>query len=123
MDSTPDNKKTAAVCGLFCPACTFFIATTQDPARLQTLAKRFGLPAAELECHGCRSEKRCVLLRPALQDDRDAPPREGFDFCGQCPDYPCPELVDFQAQMPHRLELWESQERINGRGGRHGTRR
>ncbi len=114
MNSTPDKKK-AAVCGLFCPACTFFIATTQDPPRLQTLAKRFGLPAAELQCHGCRSEKRCVYCDQHCKMTGCAA-EKGFDFCGQCPDYPCPELVDFQAQMPHRLELWESQERINRAG-------
>ncbi len=36
----------------------------------------------------------------------------GHDFCGQCNDYPCQELREFQAKYPHRLELWESQARI-----------
>ena len=28
----------AAVCGLFCSACTFYIGTHEDPARLAVLA-------------------------------------------------------------------------------------
>ena len=38
--------------------------------------------------------------------------KKGFDFCNECPEYPCTELKAFQAQMPHRNELWKSQERI-----------
>lgn len=29
------DKKSAAVCGLFCETCTLFIATREDPARLK----------------------------------------------------------------------------------------
>lgn len=115
MDSAPDNKKTAAVCGLFCPACTFFIASSEDPARLEKLARRFGIPVEQLECHGCRSEKRLIFCEQHCKMTGCAAQR-GLDFCGQCPEYPCPELRDFQAQMPHRLELWESHSRISEAG-------
>jgi hypothetical protein len=37
---------------------------------------------------------------------------KGIDFCGSCEDYPCKELKEFQAILPHRIELWKSQERI-----------
>ncbi|OPX92819.1 MAG: hypothetical protein A4E59_02926 [Syntrophorhabdus sp. PtaB.Bin027] len=37
---------------------------------------------------------------------------KGIDFCGECAEYPCAELKIFQAQMPHRIEIWQSQERI-----------
>ncbi len=114
MNATPD-KRLAAVCGLFCPACTFFIATTGDRARLKKLADRFGLPVEKLECLGCRSEKRCIYCEEHCRMTGCAAER-GLDFCGQCPEYPCPELADFQAQMPHRLELWESQQRIREAG-------
>lgn len=35
-----------------------------------------------------------------------------MDFCGECEDYPCEIIRTFQAEMPHRLELWAAQDRI-----------
>ncbi len=35
-----------------------------------------------------------------------------LDFCGDCEEYPCSQIKDFQSKMPHRAELWKSQERI-----------
>jgi hypothetical protein len=32
------DKKLAAVCGLYCGACSWFIATAEDPERLKRLA-------------------------------------------------------------------------------------
>ncbi|MCX5813348.1 MAG: DUF3795 domain-containing protein [Proteobacteria bacterium] len=52
------DKKLAAVCGLYCEACTFFIATKEDPARLKGLATRFQISEEAVKCYGCRSTKR-----------------------------------------------------------------
>jgi hypothetical protein len=41
---------------------------------------------------------------------------KGIDFCGDCPDYPCDELKEFQEKMPHRIELWDAQKRIKEKG-------
>lgn len=107
---SPD-KKLSAVCGLFCPACSLFIGSMEDPARLQAIADRFGVPAEQLECNGCRSDKRGLYCKDYCKMAGCAAER-GFSFCGECPEYPCEELKAFQAQMPHRSELWESQKRI-----------
>jgi len=107
---TPD-KKLAAVCGLFCPSCTIYIASMYDHARLQSLAERFGVTAEQMECHGCRSDKRGVYCNTRCKMTKCAT-EKGIEFCGECPEYPCAELKAFQAQMPHRIELWASQERI-----------
>jgi len=42
------DKKLAAVCGLYCEACSLYIATTEDPARLTALAKLFRVPEGTL---------------------------------------------------------------------------
>lgn len=107
---TPD-KKLAAVCGLFCPACSLFIGTKEDTKRLKMMAERFQLPVEELECHGCRSEKIGIFCRNYCKMKK-CTAEKGIDFCGECSEYPCEELKAFQAQMPHRIELWKSQERI-----------
>jgi hypothetical protein len=112
--SSPDLRL-AAVCGLFCPSCTFFIGTKQDRARLETLLKRFGRKVDEIECHGCRSDKRTFYCEKYCKMTRCAS-EKGIDFCGECSEFPCEELKEFQAQMPHRIELWQSQKRIKEAG-------
>ncbi len=109
------EKRLAAVCGLFCPSCTIYIASTEDPARLKALAVRFGVSETSLECHGCRSEKRASYCENHCKMTRCAA-EKGIDFCGQCDEYPCSELKTFQSQMPHRAELWQSHERIKSAG-------
>jgi hypothetical protein len=108
--TTPD-KKLAAVCGLFCPACTIFIGSTEDPARLKAVSERLGLTTEEMECHGCRADKRGMFCSMYCKMTKCAS-EKGIDFCGECDEYPCAELKEFQAKMPHRIELWEAQARI-----------
>lgn len=115
INSIKPDKSKAAVCGLFCPACAVYIATREDPERLKNMAARFGIPPEELACDGCRSQRlslfcrtRCKMLKCAA--------RKGIDFCGGCDEYPCAELKEFQSQMPHRKELWNSQQRIKEAG-------
>ncbi|SFG93497.1 Protein of unknown function [Desulfotomaculum arcticum] len=109
------EKRLAAVCGLFCPACGLFIGTKEDPERLKEIAGRFQRPVKEVECHGCRSEKRCFYCHENCKMAKCAAEKR-VDFCGECAEYPCAELKVFQAELPHRIELWESQERIKKAG-------
>jgi hypothetical protein len=104
------DKRLAAVCGLFCPACAVFIGTREDLERLKMLAGMRNLSVEDMKCHGCRSEKRmlycetCKMLKCAAE--------KGIDFCVECEEYPCEELKKFQTEFPHRIELWKAQERI-----------
>ena len=107
---TPD-KRLVAVCGLFCPGCTLFIATKEDPERLKGIAERFQLSVEDLECEGCRADKRCIYCTSKCKMTSCAA-EKGLEFCGECREYPCEELRVFQAGMPHRIELWKYHERI-----------
>jgi hypothetical protein len=116
MKKTKENlpvpdKRLAAVCGLFCPACVVFISANENPEKLKALAGRAQRPVEELECHGCRSEKRCFFCHENCTMVKCTAEKE-IDFCVECGEYPCAELKAFQAQRPHRIELWKSQERI-----------
>jgi hypothetical protein len=108
------DKKLAAVCGLYCEACTLFIATKEDPARLKGLAARFQLSEEAIKCYGCRSDKRgpycekCKMFPCAAE--------RGIDFCIECAEYPCSDLKQFQSERPHRIELWDDLERIKDIG-------
>jgi len=109
------DKTLAAVCGLYCEACTLYIATMEDPARLKKLANRFGLSEQEMKCYGCRAEKRgpyCHTLCKMF----DCAAEKGVDFCSECPDYPCDQLKKFQTEAPHRIDLWDDLDFIRQKG-------
>lgn len=114
MANIQPDKKLAAVCGLFCPSCTLYIASSEDPERLQRLAQRLNQSPEEARCEGCRSQKRtgycesCKMSACAVE--------KGIEFCGECDEYPCEEMKRFQELYAHRIELWESQERIRSAG-------
>jgi len=108
------DKELAAVCGLFCEACTLYIATKEDPERLKGLAARFQLSEEAVKCYGCRSDKRgpyCAMCKMS-----SCAAERGIEFCSECEDYPCSELKQFQSERPHRIELWEDLKRIKDTG-------
>ncbi len=111
---TQDGKVLAAVCGLYCEACSWFIATAEDPVKLKKMAARMQYTQEQAKCHGCRSDNRlayCENCRMfACASER------GIDFCCDCKDYPCTDLKAFQSAMPHRIELWKNLERIRDVG-------
>lgn len=108
------EKTFAAVCGLYCEACTLFIATKEDPARLKELAARFQVSEEAVKCSGCRSTKRTPYCEKCKMFSCAA--ARGIDFCGECSEYPCGDLKQFQSERPHRIELWENQEQIRTMG-------
>jgi hypothetical protein len=114
------DKKMAAVCGLYCEGCTWFIGTTEDPKRLKKLAIQRNWSEDESKCYGCRSEKRlpfcgeCKMFACAAE--------RGIDFCSECEEYACNDLKQFQSAMPHRIELWGNLERIRSGGYEHWLR-
>jgi len=52
------DKRLAAVCGLFCPSCIIYIATTEAPERLKKIADRHNLLIDKVRCYGCRASIR-----------------------------------------------------------------
>jgi hypothetical protein len=112
--SMESDKKLAAVCGLYCKACSLFIATTEDPARLKMMAERFKLSEEAVKCYGCRSAKRgpyCEICKMSA-----CAAERGLDFCIECSEYPCDDLKQFQSAMPHRIGLWDNLKRIRAIG-------
>lgn len=106
-----DKKRLSAVCGLFCPSCTLYIGTKEDPQRLKAFSERYQMPVQSWECEGCRAEKRSYYCQNICKMAACAADKN-LEFCGECDEYPCGELKKFQAERPHRIELWESLDRI-----------
>ena len=104
----------SGVCGLFCRACPVYIATREAPERLRPLAERFGVTSEEMACDGCRSNRRGVACRSC--EFVPCAKAKDVDFCVACDEYPCERLVRFKDRKPHRIELWEDNERIRTAG-------
>lgn len=104
----------AAACGLFCKACSLYIGTTEEPARLAEIADRFGMAVEDVKCTGCRSDQIGFYCRQCKMKLCTA--EKGIEFCNECETYPCDELKEFQAERPHRIELWENLARIKEAG-------
>jgi len=109
-DAEAPVPATAAACGLFCEACTVYIASHEDPERLALLAARLGLSVDDAYCDGCRADRRMVHCRACIF--RTCAEGRGFGFCNECSDFPCRQLQEFQLERPHRLELYEDLDRL-----------
>jgi hypothetical protein len=112
--SRESDKIFAAACGLYCEACSWFIATTEDSEKLKRLAARMHISAEESKCFGCRSGKRLPYCEKCKMSSCTT--ERGIDFCNECEDYPCEDLKQFQSALPHRIELWDNLERIKAIG-------
>jgi len=109
-DIVPD-KQTAAVCGLLCKACGIYIATQENNTEsLSRIAERMQIPVEEVRCMGCRSEVLSAHCKTCYF--RECADKKGIAFCSECNDYPCAQLKDFQSKLPHRVELFQSLNRI-----------
>ena len=84
------NKQHAAVCGLFCPSCTIYIGTTEDPKRLESLANLFNSSVEAMKCLGCRSKTRIAYCNSCKMFS--CAQEKGLDFCGECSEFPCFEI-------------------------------
>lgn len=104
------DKRLAAVCGLFCPACHIFISGREKLERRARMAEIFQCPVEGFQCDGCQAEERFIYCQTCKLVSCAAD--RGLDFCGACAEYPCDEFTAFQAARPHRLELWIAQARI-----------
>ena len=100
-------KETVAYCGLFCESCGVYIATQdKNNKELERLADLMKTTKDEIVCNGCRSSTlsphcRKCNFRSCSQDKNN-------NNCEDCNEFPCSQITEFQKQMPHRAELFES---------------
>lgn len=111
-----NRLKTAAICGLFCEGCGLYIASNEDEKRLAKIAERYKLPPEQVRCEGCRSQTLSPYCRTCKM--KDCAVEKKVNFCFECNEYPCQIVKDFQAQaqVAHRMEVFESLNSIKENG-------
>lgn len=103
-----------SVCGLFCPACVFYIGTHADPSRLERMAAAFHVSTEAIRCDGCGSKRRDRWFARCLMGD--CAESLGHQSCGECSDYPCAELKQFLEGHPYRKDIYRDMSRIRETG-------
>jgi len=106
------GKNLVAACGLYCGSCGIYLATQEnDTEKLLQYAIVLNQSFDETLCDGCKSDRKsahctkmCSFIGCTLN--------KCIEFCGTCQEFPCKELKDFQSKMPHRVEILESQNRL-----------
>lgn len=82
-------------CGLYCGACYHYLASLPGH---DYLVEQFGHDQAKggFTCLGCRSDK--LYIHPGCRECklRACAQSRGILHCGQCPEFPCDRLIDFE---------------------------
>ena len=73
-----------------------------------------GWSVEDAYCDGCRAERRTPYCHACTF--RTCAAERGLDFCGECSDFPCEQLGEFQRERPHRAELYGDLDRITEAG-------
>lgn len=111
MNTITPDKQTSAVCGLLCKSCTIYIATKENNTELLSkIAERLQLSLEETQCKGCRSNVLSSHCKTCFF--RECAENKNIEFCSECNEYQCSKLKEFQLKMPHRVDLFQSLDRI-----------
>jgi len=114
MTRAIDYKLMTAPCGLDCFNCERYLANDDESVRkqLESALKQRGLPADNITCKGCRSEKgACLGFGPKRVPCKayDCVMAKGLHSCAECEDFPCDRLQPFAelAQLlPHNMKVY-----------------
>jgi hypothetical protein len=107
-----DEMTLVAPCGINCGDCGVHLV--KDKAKLidSLVARGFGkesLNEKSLPCGGCRAVKgNCAVIGGTCETYTCIAGR-GFDFCFECPDFPCIKLnpaADRANVLPHNMKVF-----------------
>lgn len=79
--SSTQRHLTSAYCGLYCEACPTYIATANGED-------------TEEKCKGCKSDTLGTWC--AMCNLKACAKEKGHEFCYECSDYPCQDLITFK---------------------------
>lgn len=105
-----DYRNMTAPCGLDCFNCIMYAASHDEELR-KKVGNIMNLPVMKAQCKGCRNEKGTIgfmgMSKPCSVF-RCIEGR-GFDFCCDCPDFPCDHLhpyADMASRVPHNTKVF-----------------
>lgn len=105
-----DYRNMTAPCGLDCFNCPLYLANENGDLRA-AMAARLNVPLEQAVCQGCRNEKGTIGIVGMTGPCKvyKCIQARGFDFCGDCDDFPCDHLhpyADMAGQRPHNTKVF-----------------
>lgn len=109
-----EQKYLAAPCGLYCGACSIYVAGKRgDSKRLEQMASSLAeylgrvLEVRDLACEGCLSDVVALHCRDCAL--RSCAFEKGVTHCAQCSVFPCKQIIDFNNDgMRHHGEVLDN---------------
>jgi hypothetical protein len=106
------NSDLVSACGLYCGACGIYLATQENDSE-KTLQYAIVLNQTfdESLCDGCgamRKSFHCSKMCTFI----DCKLKRGVINCFDCNEFPCQSIIEFKSKMPHRIEIIDSQYRM-----------
>ncbi len=101
-----DDITMVAPCGLLCSDCAVY-KVKDDPALMEVLIKKVNRKV--VPCPGCRTIKGKSQFIDHTCATYACVSKRGFDFCYECPDFPCDMLnpaADRAADLPHNIKTF-----------------
>lgn len=105
-ENSKERLLTAGYCGLACKACSVYIASKVGGEALEKRAANAGMSTEEIRCLGCRSDKTSPYCTNC--EIKKCIKTKALSWCSECVEYPCDLILEFQASLPHRLEVCSS---------------
>ncbi|NVO21533.1 MAG: DUF3795 domain-containing protein [Bacteroidetes bacterium] len=102
------DKNLVTVCGQYCGSCGIYLSTKKsDTIKILEYALVLNQSFEDTLCEGCRGNKKsahCSKMCPFIKCSKE----KNVNHCGDCKDFPCEKLLEFQAKMPHRVDILKS---------------
>ena len=103
-----DNRTRFGICGLDCMNCSIHLRTEEE----LNYWKNQNVDSNRIACNGCRSDRNdrhwsrdCTLLDCCFYQKKT-------DFCGECSDFPCNEVLEWIGGMEHHRIAVEKMKRM-----------
>ena len=113
-----EGEHLAAVCGLYCGACSLYRARRDDnPQRLEelvkTMSERWQVKPEEIDCDGCLAGGRLMPYCRQCKMRLCAAEKPEVTRCSDCTDFPCSLITDFNNDgMRHHAEVLDNLRRM-----------
>jgi len=109
-----EGEHLAAVCGLYCGACSIYRAwRDDDQERVQAIydlmSSRMKITLEDTHCDGCLGQGKLTPYCQQCDIRACAAEKPGVTRCSDCPDFPCSLINDFNNDgIRHHAEVLEN---------------
>jgi len=97
-----DNEALVGRCGMYCGACSIYLATIENGELKKEVAMKLGIPEEEVECRGCGSltERKDIEICDIIccLDTRNS------KYCYECERFHAEDCEDFYKIFKSHLE-------------------